>query len=1194
MTFKCDRIGIRRWRHKRRGPVALHVVMILAALLSLVSISAFGEDASDALKLARRAVFDSERAAEGYEGLLREHRLGEARSMLNDVLAKIADGPSNLRPVAAAVVYELAYEYANGNDYAASLELCARALSLAKTAPSTERLQIGILSKQAELLGRLKQHDQAVPVLHELSGLMRGFFGENDLRTIDIVGLYAASLSATGHPGHAVKEYQWLIPRYVKALGQEDPRVLDAQFALARDLLRLSPRSDDGIALLNQNYQDSRDIFGASSPRTIARGMQLEMHLAIVGRTDEALTISDEVLRNANRANLSKVDAKYLFEFRAYVLSDVGRYSEALTTLNSGLSAFGGDRSPEARTLTADLLRAKCDISVRARLADLNICLQAMAAEEAVLPPRPINVVVLNEQLALAAQGSSQWALAAKIVEPVLSSLPTGDEFQSQKPYLQGILAKSYLNLGRYPEAMLLAESAKNASLAKLGSKSKEYLGAVWLQAVILRRTGDDAGHRALLERDARDLEHDHTSESLDLRDELSQAYLAQGEMSKALELAQSILQDSYKYFGDLTNPSTRTAARRVVLLSMQGNRAISTEVYELASTVYEGDKKDYGELNESTLRSEIVLQFAALAAGKGREHIAALARSLDHIEQWRDATPLLSDERMELWRSFVHQFYLAAALPDPQPPSSAFRELLFVVSERAKTSARFESLALEKTLARIDPKDPVAREVADLRHQIAALDDQVLATQSVEDRVRLYGQRSELENQYSRNAAIVLTRLPQQEIGAIRGVVKPRDLASLLESDEVYLSYLFTEGYGNVFAISNDGQVNRYRIDAGPPLARSIEAAAEYVASAARGTSRELWRLPDGSFRFTIRSEPQGWVRVEDPRELFAYLGKWLFDPVKPALGSRSRLVISPDSMLWRLPFDLLESDGHRLIERFEIVYTPNAPMLQLLRRQRRAADAANAWALDLIAFGAPAFSLSPQVSHPSTAKSSDPPLEGPERGATFPGDVIRVQADPKTLRLQWGPLPGTEEEIRRDSANFEGRRTLAFKGEEASEDALRRINKSGVLRSSKYLVFATHGYINDQDPRLTSIVLAGANDEHTKDGYLTAQEIVGLTLGSNLVVLSACETAKGRYQIGEGMATLALAVVLAGGGESLVTLWPIVDDTTADFMAFFFSKLKEGVRESQALTLAKRRFLNNPKTSAPLYWAAFTLIGG
>lgn len=135
-------------------------------------------------------------------------------------------------------------------------------------------------------------------------------------------------------------------------------------------------------------------------------------------------------------------------------------------------------------------------------------------------------------------------------------------------------------------------------------------------------------------------------------------------------------------------------------------------------------------------------------------------------------------------------------------------------------------------------------------------------------------------------------------------------------------------------------------------------------------------------------------------------------------------------------------------------------------------------------------------------------------------------------------------------------------------------------------------------ENPLLRSgLALAGANlrrSDGGEDGILTAAEVAQLDLqGTQLVVLSACETGTGDVANGEGVYGLRRALVLAGAQSQLVSLWKVDDAATAQLMGEYYTQLKSGKGRADALRLAQAKLRNNPATAHPYYWAPFIPVG-
>jgi CHAT domain-containing protein len=109
----------------------------------------------------------------------------------------------------------------------------------------------------------------------------------------------------------------------------------------------------------------------------------------------------------------------------------------------------------------------------------------------------------------------------------------------------------------------------------------------------------------------------------------------------------------------------------------------------------------------------------------------------------------------------------------------------------------------------------------------------------------------------------------------------------------------------------------------------------------------------------------------------------------------------------------------------------------------------------------------------------------------------------------------------------------------------------------------------------------------------YITAAEWPAYNLRSDVTVLSACETGLGKTISGEGVMGLPFALLVAGSVNTVLSLWPVADEATAEFMQRYFAKLKAGQTPAQALTNTKREFAKDARFGNPVYWAPFVLVG-
>jgi CHAT domain-containing protein len=182
---------------------------------------------------------------------------------------------------------------------------------------------------------------------------------------------------------------------------------------------------------------------------------------------------------------------------------------------------------------------------------------------------------------------------------------------------------------------------------------------------------------------------------------------------------------------------------------------------------------------------------------------------------------------------------------------------------------------------------------------------------------------------------------------------------------------------------------------------------------------------------------------------------------------------------------------------------------------------------------------------------------------------------------------LPEAEQEVKALGQLYGPAHSKVYVGAEAREDRA----KTEALRA-QVLHFATHGVLNNAAPLYSHLVLtSGAKSE---DGLLEAWELMQMDLQAELAVLSACETARGRYGAGEGMIGLTWALFVAGVPSTLVSQWKVESAATRELMIAFHRQLRTApMTKAAALRQAALSLLRQPATSHPFYWAGFVLVG-
>jgi CHAT domain-containing protein len=322
---------------------------------------------------------------------------------------------------------------------------------------------------------------------------------------------------------------------------------------------------------------------------------------------------------------------------------------------------------------------------------------------------------------------------------------------------------------------------------------------------------------------------------------------------------------------------------------------------------------------------------------------------------------------------------------------------------------------------------------------------------------------------------------------------------------------------------------------------------------------------------------------RIRDPevspldvRRSAAALAELVLWPLREHV-THSRLVIVPDDSLHAVPFAALpwseDAKGQLLVERLEPVVVPSASFLGLPRAPARTA------ARSLVLFGDPIF-RERDWSRECVGAS------GPATPAAL-ASTRSMAGWAKSLPR----LPATRDEVL-SIAQLAQRVSPAGHietrvGCAATRSALRK----AVGLSPEILHVATHGYVDAHRPRLSALALSPEAGKAGDPAIYTLMDILDTKLDSRLVVLSACETSRGRLLPGEGVLGPAQAFLQSGAASVLASHWRVADVDTAAFMQSFYRNLLE--QRLPAAAALRRAQLEMLKAGPELHWAAFSLYG-
>jgi CHAT domain-containing protein len=364
--------------------------------------------------------------------------------------------------------------------------------------------------------------------------------------------------------------------------------------------------------------------------------------------------------------------------------------------------------------------------------------------------------------------------------------------------------------------------------------------------------------------------------------------------------------------------------------------------------------------------------------------------------------------------------------------------------------------------------------------------------------------------------------------------VATPADVVPLLGASTAIVEYVVAADRARAFVVT---------AERGVPHVESIRLTAG---------GREIDRLVG---RFTEALAHGDLVYRKDAQALYGLL----MQPLEALLRGRKALCIIPDGSLWRLPFEaLIDRKGRFVIESRACFYAPSISVFAQVTRGGGRPGAKTT----LLAVG-----------NPSLGSGASARL----RGVAGNGEL--------------GPIKEAEEEVRALRSLYGAPHSRILLGKEATKQ-----NVTGQMESFRVLHFATHAIFDEDNPLYSEVVLAESRDR-TDDGLLAAWEIMRLNLRADIVVLSACETARGGLSAGEGIIGFTWALFVAGCPSSVVSEWKVDSASTKRLMVAFHRALlaakDTNLAKAEALRTAKLSLLRDARSRHPFYWSAFVLVG-
>ena len=1094
------------------------------------------------------------------------------------------------------------------------------------------------LHAQGDFAGARQLSEQVV------EGLTR-VLGPGHPNTLTAVANFASTLKAEGDLDGAHQREEQVVEGLTRILGAEHPETLNARGNLAVTL-----HAQGDLAGARQRFEEIVEgltrIFGSEHPDTLTAEANLAAILQAQGDLTGARQREEQVVkvraRTLGAEHPDTLTAIFNLAGSLYALGDFAGARQRLEQVTEARTRILGAEHPDTLATIANLavtLRAQGDLdgAHQREKRVLKILTRNLGSEH----PDTLTVVA-NFAATLKAQGDLSGARQREEQVVAARTRSLGAEHPDTLKALVN-LALTLDAQGDLAGARQRFEHVVEVLTRILGAEHPDTLTALANLASTLKAQGDLTGARQrfehVVEVETRILGAEHPN-TLTALANLASTLKAQGDLAGARQRFEHVVEVRIRILG-AEHPDTLTALANLASAleaqeDLAGARQHEEHVVEVRTRILgsehpdtlaamhnlAGTLLDLGELDDA---QEL---FEQVAEGQSRLRVQESRSSV-----LLDGQPLVGLAKIHHKKGDVKRArqYLFSSLDALENQA---RQFDFSEETRNVFRARYEPTYREAITFFLEQEW-----LDDAFHVLERYRGQDLLTLLHWNRTRAANERSaeedsEYETLYLRHAFLtreidrrgedVPTELLTERSNLLReiqirrgqemrqldeskplGALQVDEIRQNLEPGTAMLAYsvasytaLLEVLYGRTWVLGGHGgsadRVHLYVLTKEKPL---VVVPLPVTATELRSQISKFFSLlqsPEKSRALGLEET----VELADP-EARLTMSRWLYDrliaPASKHFEDAERLAILPDGVLYYLPFAALVrptdgTGGWQYLVEWKPLHTVQSATVYAELRKRRLTSVAPR---TLVALGDPSY----------------PPPEirkQPETKASAAGRMPKIlrSAQERGLFKGWDPLPNTRREVESIASLFQDRARV-FLGSDATEE-----NAKAALPSARYAHFATHGLADPQQPRHSFLALTIPEGLPPKreNGLLQAWEIVDqLRLDTDLVVLSACVTALGPLQTGEGLMSLSRAFQVAGARTVAASLWPVADASTAELMIRFYGHLLEGVPKDEALRAAQLELIHDGPFllpdgeggkverdfSSPYYWAAFQLIG-
>jgi tetratricopeptide (TPR) repeat protein len=1025
-----------------------------------------------------------------------------------------------------------------------------------------------------QYLGRLSE---ALPLFEKCYRLRKEVLGEKHLLTLTSMNNLAVIYQYLGRIEEALPLLEKVYRLKKEVLGEKHSSTLTSMNNLAFVYNNLG-RIKEALPLLETGYRISYDVLGEKHPDTLTRLNNLAFIYNKLGRIKEALPLFEKGYRLSSEVLGEKhPDTLNSRNNLALIYQYLGRLSEALPLFEKGYHLYKellGEKHPSTLTIMNNLAMIYKDLgSIKEALPwfekGYRLSYDALGEKHPLTLRSMNNLAGIYKDLGRLSEALPLFEKGYRLYKELLG------EQHPETLRIRNNLAIIYQDLGRLSEALPLFEKGYRLYKELLGEQHPETLKILNNLAGIYKNLGRLSEALPLFEKGYRlykELLGEKHPDTLTSLNNLGRIYQDLGRLEEALPLLEKGYRISSEVLGE-KHPETLNSRNN--LAGIYKNLDRLEEALPLFEKAYRFSSEVLGEKHPSTLKSLTNLAGSYQNSGSLEEALPLYEKFVEGVETLRSGN-FSAENRQSLFKQFVSGYFILSNLYIYQSrPFDAFR-----LAEMSKARTLLESLAPKLAAQQSGLTSTEQQQLQNFEARLALINNRIaksLENNHIEKMLALEAEKNQLVKKSDQFHQKLIAKYSKYAQLSQVQIISAKKGAKHLPTNAVLISYLTLKNGVLAFTLQADGTLTAHDLGEIPDLKTDLETYRHLLARAkAKGRGTPI--LGFG------KQPPQ------NLQSLSLKLGKALLEPLKKIIKDKPHWIISPDGPLALIPFETLRLEGEKqpVIAQHQISYVQSLSVLAQLQKRNQVYQRLEKRGT-LLAMGAPLYEKGAATtkSHPS-AVDFQMARQMVNRG----GDYDR--AFRQLGQQKWSELPGALDELEQLKQLFKDTNPRIYEQEKATEAQLQELNKQGTLSKYRYLVFSAHGYLSPQVPALSSIVLGQVNNPPKIDGYVTAGEWPGYDLKSDLMVLSACQTGLGEVMSGEGVMGLPYAFYVAGNKNTILTLWSISDEVTVEFITSFFTKLKAGKGQIEALTETKREFLKKGgRYSNPVYWAAFVLYG-